>query len=96
MPMTFQTFGREHVIYGRKPNLTHFQPFGIECWIYVRTVQRKDRTLDSRGEPAIYLGRGIVDKMWCHVCHAFNKGAPSSETFHKQRSFWTYFPYESA
>jgi hypothetical protein len=69
------------VIYGRKPNLTHFQPFGIECWVYVRTDQRKDRTLDPRGEPAIYLGRGIIDKMWCHVCYAFNKGAPSRETF---------------
>ena len=41
----------------------------------------ENRTLDTRGEPAIYLGRGIIDKMWCHVCYAFNKGAPSRETF---------------
>ena len=24
------------VIYDHKPNVTNFQPFGIECWVYVR------------------------------------------------------------
>ncbi len=67
-------------VHARKPNLTNFQPFGVECWIYVRADQRKDRALDPRGEPAIYLGRGTIDKMCCHVCHVFNKGAPSRET----------------
>jgi len=68
------------VIYDHKPNVTNFQPFGIECWVYVRAEQRKDRALDRRGEPAIYLGRGTIDKICCHVCYVFNKGVPSRET----------------
>ena len=79
-PRARMTMTPYEAIFGRKPNLTNFQPFGVECWVYVRAEQRKDRALDPRGEPAIYLGRGTTDKISCHVCHVFNRGAPSRET----------------
>jgi len=79
-PRASMTMSPYEAVHGRKPNLAHFHPFGVECWIYVREDQRKDRALDPRGEPAIYLGRGNIDNFWCHVCHVFNKGAPSRET----------------
>jgi hypothetical protein len=33
--------------------LSKCQPFGVECWLYVREEQRRDRKFDVRSEPAI-------------------------------------------
>ena len=35
----------------RKLSLSHFQPFGIECLVYVRPGQRNDREFDAQGVP---------------------------------------------
>ena len=31
-------------MYGEKPNITHFQPFGVEGWIYCRKNNAKTRS----------------------------------------------------
>ncbi len=56
-------------IFGTKPDVRHFQSFGVECWLYVREEQRADRTFDARGEPAIYVGRATADGRSSHVCY---------------------------
>ncbi len=54
-------------VLGSKPNLSHFQPFGIECFVYVREDRRKDRALDARSEQALNEGNATIDDLFCYV-----------------------------
>ena len=56
------------------PNLSHFQPFGVECWVYVLPEQRNDRKFDARGVPGIYLGRATSENKPASVIHIPSKG----------------------
>ena len=57
------------------PDLCSFQPFGVECWVYVRPEQRNDRKFDARGVPGIYLGRATSENKPASVIHIPSKGA---------------------
>ena len=59
------------------PNLSHIQPFGVECWVYVRPEQRNDRKFDARGVPGIYLGRATSENKPASVIHIPSKGTTS-------------------
>jgi hypothetical protein len=48
-------------LFGSQPDVSKCQPFGVECWSYVRAEQRQDRKFDARGESAIYCGRSTMD-----------------------------------
>lgn len=53
---------------GQKPDLNDFQMFGVECWLYKREEQRKDKKFSSVGERCIYLGSAQNRKghvLWC-------------------------------
>ena len=65
-------------IFGVKPDVSKCQPFGVECWLYVRADQRKDRKFDARGEPAIYCGRSTMDNKSSYVLYVPSR---SSSTF---------------
>ncbi len=43
----------QECLFRTKPDVSKCQPFGVECWIYVREEQRQDRKFDARGEPGI-------------------------------------------
>ena len=55
-------------LYSEKPDVSKCQPFGIECWLYVREEQRKDKKFDARGELAVYCGRATADNKSACVC----------------------------
>jgi hypothetical protein len=55
-------------MFGEKPDVSKCQPFGIECWVYIRQSQRNDSKFDARGEPAIYVGRANNDNTSSYVC----------------------------
>jgi hypothetical protein len=63
-------------LFGAKPDVSKCQPFGVECWLYVRADQRQDRTFDARGESAIYCGRVTMDNKSSFVCYV-----PSRQKF---------------
>ena len=74
------------------PNLSHFQPFGVECWVYVRPEQRNDRKFDARGVPGIYLGRATSENKPASVIHIPSKGTTSRAfvvTTYKQCCVWS-------
>jgi len=51
------------------PDVSNLQEFGIEGWLYRREDQRKDRKLDARGEPIIFVGYPTNQQgylVWCH------------------------------
>ena len=54
-------------LFGTKADVSKCQPFGIECWLYVRADQRHDRKFNDRGEPAIYNGRFTMDNRSSYV-----------------------------
>ena len=56
-------------LFGTKPDVSKCQPFGVECWLYVRADQRQDRKFDARGESAIYCGRATMDNKSSYVCY---------------------------
>ena len=56
-------------VFGVKPDVSKCQPFGVECWLYVRADQRQDRKFDARGEPAIYCGRSTMDNKSSYVLY---------------------------
>jgi hypothetical protein len=64
-------------LFGTKPDVSKCQPFGAECWLYVREEQRQDRKFDSRGEPAIYCGRSSMDNRSSYVLYMPNRSRPS-------------------
>jgi hypothetical protein len=53
--------------FGSQSGVSKCQPFGVECWLYVRDEQRQDCKFDSRGEPAIYCGRSTMDNRSSYV-----------------------------
>ena len=59
------------------PHLSHFQPFGVECWVYVRPELRNDRKFDARGVSGIYLGRANSENKPASVIHIPSKGTTS-------------------
>ena len=63
-------------LFGSQPDVSKCQPFGVECWLYVREEQRQDRKFDSRGEPAIYCGRSTMDNRSSYVLYV-----PDRKTF---------------
>jgi hypothetical protein len=56
-------------LYGSRPDVSKCQPFGVECWLYVREEQRQDREFDSRGEPAIHCGRSTMENRSSNVLY---------------------------
>ena len=64
-------------LYGTKPDVSKCQPFGIECWLYVRADQRQDRKFDDRGEPAIYCGRSTMDNRSSYVLYVPGRSRPT-------------------
>jgi hypothetical protein len=48
-------------LHKQKPNLSHFQPFGVECWVYVCPEQRNDRMFDALDVPGIVVGRATAE-----------------------------------
>ena len=62
---------------GTKPDVSKCQPFGVECWLYVRAEQRQDRKFDARGEPAIYCGRSTMDNRSSHVLYMPGRARPT-------------------
>ena len=64
-------------LYGTKPDVSKCQPFGVECWLYVREEQRKDRKFDARGEPAIYCGRSTMDNRSSYVLYMPDRSRPT-------------------
>ena len=64
-------------LYQKIPDLSNFQPFGVECWVYVRPEQRNDRKFDARGVPGIYLGRATSENKPASVIHIPSKGTTS-------------------
>ena len=64
-------------LHKQKPNVSHFQPFGVECWVYVRPEQRNDRKFDARGVPGIFVGRATCENKPASVIHIPSKGTTS-------------------
>ena len=64
-------------LFGTKPDVSKCQPFGVECWLYVRADQRQDRKFDARGEPAIYCGRSTMDNRSSHVLYMPDRASPT-------------------
>jgi hypothetical protein len=64
-------------LHKQKPNLSHFQPFGVECWVYVRPEQRNDRKFDARGVQGIFVGRATFENKPASVIHIPSKGTTS-------------------
>ena len=64
-------------MFGVKPDVSKCQPFGTECWLYVRADQRQDRKFDPRGEPAIYCGRSTMDNKSSYVCYVPGRTRPT-------------------
>ena len=64
-------------LHKQKPNLSHFQPFGVECWVYIRPEQRNDRKFDARGVPGIFVGRATSENKSASVIHIPSKGTTS-------------------
>ena len=64
-------------LHKQKPNLSHFQPFGVECWVYVRPEQRNDRKFDARGVQGIFVGRATSENKPASVIHIPSKGTTS-------------------
>ncbi len=56
-------------LHKQNPNLSHFQPFGVECWIYVRSEQRNDCRFDAWGVPGIFVGRATSENKPASVIH---------------------------
>ena len=70
-----QTKTSPHVLmFGEKPDLSSWQPFGVECWIHLRPDQRTESKFGARGEPAIYVGNGTSQNRKCFVVWAFKRG----------------------
>jgi hypothetical protein len=67
-------------LFGTKPDVSKCQPFGVECWLYVREEQRQDRKFDARGEPAIYCGRSTMDNRSSYVLYMPNRSRPTFVT----------------
>jgi hypothetical protein len=67
-------------LFGTKPDVSKCQPFGVECWLYVREEQRQDRKFDARGEPAIYCGRSTMDNRSSYVLYMPNRARPTFVT----------------
>jgi hypothetical protein len=56
------------LMYGTKPDVSHFQEFGVEGWLHRRIDQRQDTKFDARGESVIFVGyppnqQGFL--LWC-------------------------------
>ncbi len=64
----------------KKPDVSKCQPFGVECWLYVREEQRQDLKFDARGEPAIYCGRSTMDNRSSYVLYMPNRSRPTFVT----------------
>ena len=64
-------------LYGTKPDVSKCQPFGTECFLYVREDQRQDRKFDARGEPAIYCGRSTMDNRSSYVLYVPGRPRPT-------------------
>ena len=58
-----------HVLmFGTKPDVSHFQEFGVEGWLHRRSDQRQDSKFDARGEPVIFVGyptNQLGFLVWC-------------------------------
>jgi len=67
-------------LFGTKPDVSKCQPFGVECWLYVREDQRQDRKFDARGEPAIYCGRSTMDNRSSYVLYMPDRSRPTFVT----------------
>ncbi len=67
-------------LFGTKPDVSKYQSFGVECWLYVRADQRQDRKFDARGEPAIYCGRSTMDNRSSDVLY-MSDSASHGHTF---------------
>jgi hypothetical protein len=52
-----------------KQDVSKCQPFGIECFIYVREEQHQNRKFDPRGEPAIFCCRSTMDNRSSYVLY---------------------------
>ena len=64
-------------LFGSQPDVSKCQPFGVECWLYVRAEQRQDRKFDARGEPAIYCGRSTMDNRSSYVLYVPGRLRPT-------------------
>ena len=77
-------------IHGEKPDLSKFRPYGCRCYLFLRKEQRQDTKFGVRGEPAIHLGRCIVDNQSAYLVRRQNGSFVTSNhvTFDEQS-----FPY---
>ena len=64
-------------LYGIKPDVSKCQPFGVECWLYVRADQRHDKKFDARGEPGIYCGRSTLENRSSYVVYVPGRSRPT-------------------
>ncbi len=62
----------------QKPNLLHFQPSGVECWVYVRHEQRNSGKFDAWGVPGIFVGRATSGNKPASVIHIPSKRTTAS------------------
>jgi hypothetical protein len=67
-------------LFGTKPDVSKYQPFGVECWLYVREEQRQDSKLDTRCEPPIYCDRSTMDNRSSYVLYMPNRARPTFVT----------------
>jgi hypothetical protein len=75
--LNFLKMSQFEALHKQKPNLSHFQPFGVECWVYVRPEQRNDRKFDARRVQRIFVGRATSDNRPASVIHIPSKGTTS-------------------
>ena len=64
-------------LHGTKPDVSKCQPFGIECFMYVRDDQRQNRKFDARGEAAIFCGRSTMDNRSSYVLYVPGRSRPT-------------------
>ena len=64
-------------LYGTKPDVSNCQPFGQECFIFVRKDQRNNSKFDARGEAGIYCGRSTMDNRSSAVVYMHGRPSPT-------------------
>jgi hypothetical protein len=64
-------------LFGSRPDVSKCQPFGVECWLYVREEQRQDRKFDARGELAVYCGRSTMDNRSSYILYVPGRPRPT-------------------
>ena len=73
-------------MYGSMPDVSKCQPFGVECWLYVHSEQRKDKKSDARGEPGVCVGRATDQNISAWVVFLPDRSSGRSQLFFQTMS----------